>query len=91
MSCVQWACQTGVHNTHKRWHAAASCAYLADHGFTTRSIGKRVELHPATDAWMMGDRFGTVEAIGNRFVSVRMDRTGKLRKLRPNYVLFVES
>ena len=24
------------------------------------SIGKRVQLHPATDRWMMGDRFGVI-------------------------------
>lgn len=23
-------------------------------------VGKRVELHPGTDAWMMGDRYGEI-------------------------------
>ena len=35
--------------------------------------GQRVELHPATDAWMRGDRFGTVKLIGRRFVYVKGD------------------
>ncbi len=25
-------------------------------------VGSRVELHPATDRWMMGDRYGTITA-----------------------------
>jgi hypothetical protein len=54
--------------------------FTVDH-FT---IGQRVELHPGLDAWMMGDRFGTVEKLGKLFVHVRMDRSGKLRKLHPS-------
>jgi hypothetical protein len=45
--------------------------------------GARVELSPATDAWMMGDRFGTVTAHGRKYISVRMDRSGRTRKLTP--------
>ena len=28
--------------------------------FTDAPIGRRVQLHPGTDQWMMGDRYGTV-------------------------------
>ena len=42
------------------------------------SVGDRVELHPARDAWMQGDRFGTVEYVGRRIVKVRMDRSNRL-------------
>jgi hypothetical protein len=47
------------------------------------TIGQRVELSPGLDAWMRGDRFGTVEKLGKLFIYVRMDRSGKLRKLHP--------
>tara|TARA_R100001530_G_scaffold95262_1_gene66244 strand:- start:215 stop:439 length:225 start_codon:yes stop_codon:yes gene_type:complete len=30
-------------------------------------IGKRVQLHPATDAWMQGDRYGEIVAIREDF------------------------
>ena len=42
--------------------------------------GERVELHPATDAWMMGDRFGNVTHIGRKLVHVKMDRSGLVRR-----------
>ena len=49
-------------------------------------IGTRVQIHPAHDAWMRGDRFGTVERIGMRHkgartVFVRMDRSGRLLRV----------
>jgi|GEM_PF-4886575 len=43
----------------------------------------RVELHPATDAWMSGDRYGTVESLGRVYMIVRCDRSGRLRRIRP--------
>ncbi len=52
---------------------------------------QRVELHPGTDAWMRGDRFGTVEALGFRLVHVRMDKSGKLLKLFPTDILEILS
>jgi hypothetical protein len=47
-------------------------------------VGDRVELHPATDAWMAGDRFGQVIDVSPRGDSVRVafDRSGKIRKVR---------
>lgn len=39
--------------------------------------GSRVQLHPATDRWMMGDRFGTVRKITRRSIHVKMDRSKK--------------
>lgn len=41
----------------------------------------RVELHPATDRWMMGDQFGTVVDSGPTWVKVKMDRSGKTIKV----------
>lgn len=51
-------------------------------------VGDRVELHPATDAWMMGDRFGDVIKVGTKLVHVRMDTSGKVRKLAPDLVTY---
>lgn len=58
---------------------------------TDTRIGKRVELHPATDRWMMGDRYGKIVAVSKRVRSyidpkdprnghtftVLMDKSGK--------------
>jgi hypothetical protein len=45
--------------------------------------GDRIETHPATDAWMQGDRFGTVVNIGSKWVEVEMDRSGRKRRFLP--------
>jgi hypothetical protein len=39
----------------------------------------RVELHPATDAWIMGDRFGAVVKAGWKYATVRCERSGRER------------
>lgn len=45
--------------------------------------GQRVETHPATDAWMSGERFGTVEKLGTKSVHVRMDVSLALKRFHP--------
>lgn len=45
--------------------------------------GDRVQLHSATDAWARGDRYGTVESIGRKWLYVRMDRSSALRRVAP--------
>jgi hypothetical protein len=50
------------------------------------NVGMRVELHPATDAWMFGDRFGDVVKVGRELVHVKMDRSGKTRKVHPRNI-----
>lgn len=45
-----------------------------------RRIGKRVELHPATDRWMMGDRYGEIVKIGREYVYVKLDKSGRTVK-----------
>jgi hypothetical protein len=43
-------------------------------------IGTRVEIHPRFDAWMMGDRFGTVvKVLRNERYQVRLDKSGRVR------------
>lgn len=48
--------------------------------------GQRVAIHPATDAWMQGDRFGVVVLVGRKWVHVQCDRSGRVRKCRPHDV-----
>lgn len=41
------------------------------------AVGDRVEIHPATDLWMRGARYGTVERVSltpNDRVHVRLDK-----------------
>jgi hypothetical protein len=42
-------------------------------------VGDRVELHPATDLWMRGARFGNIEGVGRSFITVRLDTTRRAR------------
>jgi hypothetical protein len=53
-------------------------------------IGERVELHPGTDAWMRGDRYGEIVAVVERHgrvtcVRVRLD-SGRVVRLDPSRV-----
>lgn len=44
-------------------------------------IGKRCELHSATDRWMMGDRYGVIVAISKRvrsYIDPRDPRNGQV-------------
>ena len=42
-------------------------------------VGKRVEIHPGTDRWMMGDRYGEVSGLSANALNVRvkLDKSGK--------------
>ena len=58
---------------------------------TDYRIGMRAELHPATDAWMQGDRYGDIVSVSKRARSfldpydprnghtfrIHMDRSGR--------------
>ncbi len=59
---------------------------MTDYTLADFDEGQRVELSPATDAWVTGDRFGQVVYIGRRLVHVLMDRSRKVRRLRPEYI-----
>lgn len=49
-------------------------------------VGSRVQLHPATDAWMQGDKYGEVVKVGTKYVHVRMDRSGRVLKVTPRNI-----
>ncbi len=40
------------------------------------NIGDRVALHPATDWWMRGARFGRIKKIGRKLVHVQLEVAG---------------
>tara|TARA_R110000744_G_C19045732_1_gene527208 strand:+ start:71 stop:268 length:198 start_codon:yes stop_codon:yes gene_type:complete len=42
--------------------------------------GDRVQSHPATDAWMAGDRYGNVTKVGRKYVSVKLDTSGRTKR-----------
>lgn len=47
-----------------------------------------VELHPATDEWMQGDRYGAIVAQRkNGEILVRLDKSQKLKWFPPEYIL----
>ncbi len=50
------------------------------------SIGTRIEIHPATNRWMMGDRYGEVKTIGRKVLQVQMDRSGKTIRVHPDNI-----
>lgn len=52
-------------------------------------LGQHVELHPATDRWMMGDRYGTIIRVSLIFdrVTLRMDKSGRKLSFRPANIL----
>lgn len=52
-------------------------------------VGDRVESHPATDAWIRGDRFGEIVKIGRKYIHVQMDRSGRVRRFIPQNVLIL--
>jgi hypothetical protein len=61
-------------------------AWLKSGGF-----GPRVQTHPATDAWMAGDRFGTVTAVRGAVLTVLMDRSGSSRRVAWHNLVTVQS
>lgn len=51
--------------------------------------GDRVQTHPATDTWMMGDRYGVITKVGTKLVYVKMDRSGRTIRFHPRNLLNV--
>ena len=53
--------------------------------------GERVELHPGTDWYMRGARFGVVHKVGREWVHIRLDSTAAVIMLRPSRIRSVVS
>lgn len=45
--------------------------------------GDAVKLAPHTDRWMRGDRVGSVERVGSKWLHVRMFTSGQLVRCAP--------
>lgn len=54
-------------------------------------IGRRVELHPGCDLWMMGARFGTITAIKGDMFTVRVGGVLKLQRFLSDRLRFAEA
>lgn len=52
--------------------------------------GDRVQLHPATDRWMRGDRYGVVVVAGFMRAKVTLDKSGDTLWLNREDVLPVK-
>lgn len=50
-------------------------------------VGQRVELHPGTDRWMMGDRLGVVSRMSASHVWVKLDVSRKTLPFNPENIL----
>lgn len=49
-------------------------------------VGDRIELHPATNAWLFGDRYGEIVKVGRKLYHVKMDRSGRTLKVLPRNI-----
>lgn len=59
---------------------------MNDYTMADLDEGMRVEIHPGLDAWMQGDRFGTIWRLGRKLAHVKMDRSGRVLKLDPRWI-----
>ena len=50
--------------------------------------GRRVEMHPCTDWWMRGDRFGTVTKVDKAkgLLHVKLDKSSRTVKVTPDLI-----
>jgi hypothetical protein len=53
-------------------------------------VGDRVQLHPCTNSWMRGDRFGDVVRAGRLACTVKLDKSGRTSTFRNELLLPVE-
>lgn len=45
--------------------------------------GNRIELHPACDLWMRGARFGTVQKVSRKMLTVKLDMLARAIRVAP--------
>ncbi len=54
------------------------------------AVGQRVQLHPATDFWMSGAKYGEITRLFPTSpipLSIRLDVTGKIVRLHPKNII----
>ena len=62
----------------------------SDHTADDFTVGQRVKAHPATDTFMRGDVYGTIDHISRgpkRLVHVKMDRSGRRNRFAARNLL----
>lgn len=76
----------------KRKNASSMSRSYGEHARDFKK-GDRVELHPGTDRWAMGDRYGTVTStsVKKGRVRVLMDRSGDGLWFAPSRLAWVET
>jgi hypothetical protein len=52
--------------------------------------GQRVQMHPATDLFMRGARYGTVVRVAKTYVSVKLDKLTYAVRFYPREILPIE-
>jgi hypothetical protein len=52
-------------------------------------LGDRVQLHPATDLWMRGAKYGTVVKFGRKYLHIQLDINDKIVKMLPTNVCII--
>ena len=72
---------------------------------TQFSKGERVQMHPATDHWMRGDRYGEIIGYGHareyrdtftgqinkvRPVRIKLEKSGKITRQHPDNVIHLD-
>jgi hypothetical protein len=58
---------------------------------TDFKLEQRVQAHPCTDQWMMGDPFGTVVDIVGEYILVKMDKSGKTLRFNADNLIEVNN
>ena len=53
---------------------------------TIYHVGDRIELHPATDRWMSGDRYGAIVKVTRKLVHILLDKSGRTAKMHPSNI-----
>ena len=48
-------------------------------------VGKRIQLHPATDQWMQGHRYAQVIKVGRKVITIKTD-AGRTYRVPPEHV-----
>lgn len=46
-------------------------------------VGFRIELHPGTDLWMRGARYGVVTKVGRKHLTVKLDKLPRPIRVAP--------
>lgn len=49
-------------------------------------VGKRIQLHPATDQWMQGHRYAQVIKVGRKVITIKTDARRTYR-VSPGHVI----